>query len=836
MSDFRLALRVLARSPLLTAVVVLSLALGIGANTAIFSFMHQMVMRALPVQDPEGIALLRSPGEFKSGRQSTSTGGGMDAVFSYRMFRELEKERKGIAALAAFRSFSANLSFGKQTVDGSANAVSGSYFSALGVRPLAGRLITPEDDVHGAGRPVAVLSHAYWQGRLGGDLQALNQPLRVNGNVFTIVGIAPKGFTGTVFGEQPDVFVPVAMKPALTPGWDGTDKWDDYWLYCFARLRPGSTMAQAEAALNANYRGLVEEQAQATPNTWRRPGSRERFLKSRLSLVEGSHGFSQVIEGSRTPLTILMAATGLVLLIAVANTANVLLARGAQRKKELAIRTALGAGRWRLARQTLAEALLLSVSGGAAGLFFAYWTVNFIAFRITRGEPSEYLTARLEWPVLLFALGVSIVSGLLCGAYPAIDAARSPVSGALKDESGQSSATRGAARLRKTLVVAQVAISALLLVPAGLFMKSLINLMRVDLGLNTANVIMFGISPELNGYTPERSRALFERAEAELAAIPGVRGVTTAMVPLIAGSNWGNSVTAEGYSTDPNADTMSFFNVIGPGFFGKFGVPLINGREFTDRDAANAPKVAIVNQTFAKHFFEGRNPIGRRFGLGLGPDTKLDYEIVGLVADSHYSGVRQEPPRLYYTAWRQSEDVGSLFFYVRTALEPEAIMPEVRRVMGGLDRDLPLVRLQTLDEQVDRNIMTDRIVVQLASMFASLATLLAMLGLYGVMTYGVTRRTREFGIRVALGAEPGRVRTMVMREAGVILAIGLVLGLPAALGVARLTESQLFGVKSFDAVVLACATAALALAAGLAAYIPARRAARVSPMSALRYE
>jgi len=677
--------------------------------------MHQMILRRLPVRDPAQLALLRSPGEFKSGRQSTSTGGGMDAVFSYRMFRELERRPNGAGGIAAFRTFSANLSYRKQTIDGSVMAVSGRYFETLGVQPLSGRLLTPEDDVPGAGRYVAVLSHAYWQSRLGGDPAVLNQPLRVNGNVFTVAGIAPKGFTGTVFGEQPDVFVPVALKPALTPGWDGTDRWDDYWLYCFVRLQPGTTMQQAEAALNTNYAGLVEEQAAATPEVWRILGSRERFLKSRLSLVDGSHGFSLITEQSRTPLRILLAATVLVLLIAIANAANVLLARGAQRKKELAIRAALGSGRWRLARQTLTEALLLASAGGAVSLLFALWTVNFIAVQVSRDGLNEYLTARLDWTVLLFALGASIASGLLCGAYPAIDAARSSVAATLKNESGQSSPARSGARLRKTLVTAQVAISALLLVPTGLFLKSLVNLMRADLGLNTENVIMFGISPELNGYKPERSRALFERAEAELAAIPGVRGVATSMVPLIAGSNWGHSLTVEGYSRDPKADTMSMLNIIGPGVFSKFDVPLINGREFTERDAAGAPKVAVVNQSFAKHFFAGANPVGRRFSIGNSPDAKLDYEIVGVVADTHYAGVKQEPPRLYYTPWRQSEDIGSLFFYVRTARDSKAVMPEVRRVMRDIDSGIPLFRLQTLEEQVSRNIMPDRLMVQFAA-------------------------------------------------------------------------------------------------------------------------
>jgi putative ABC transport system permease protein len=451
-------------------------------------------------------------------------------------------------------------------------------------------------------------------------------------------------------------------------------------------------------------------------------------------------------------------------------------------------------------------------------------------------DPVRFLTTRLDWRVLLFSLTVSMVTGLLFGLHPAWEAARSSVSGTLKDDAGSASSSRGSARVRKLLVCAQVAISALLLVPTGLFLKSLVNLLRVDLGLKTEKLISFRISPQLNNYKPEQSRALLERVEEQMASIPGVRSVTASMVPLIAGSNWGTNLTVEGFTPGPGVDTHSMLNRVGAGFFGKMGIPLLAGREFTESDNLASPKVAVVNETFVRHFFPNSNPMGRKFCTGSGNVTP-DIEIVGVVKDAKYSSVKQKPPKLYYTPWRQSKDADlSMSFYLRTALEPAQTIPQVRGVMASLDRDLPLQDLRTLDAQVRQNIRSDTLVLQLAAAFAILATLMAMLGLYGVMAHSVQRRTREIGVRLALGAGAGRIRGMIMRELLTILAAGLAVGVPAALAMARLTESQLFGVKSRDGMVIAGAVAALTMAAALAGYFPARRATRVNPVEALRHE
>ncbi|HTS24544.1 MAG TPA: ABC transporter permease [Bryobacteraceae bacterium] len=828
MSRIRYAFRSLAKSPLLSLVVVLSLGLGIGANTAIFSLLHQVVLRSLPVEKPEELVLVTSPADFKNGRGSTNNSGGMEYVFSYRFFRDLEKQADPVSALAGFRGLGANLAFRTQTVPGLVEVVSGGYFPLLGVKPLLGRTLEPEDDRPGGGNSVAVLSYGYWHDKLGGQLDALNQPIRINGRAFTIVGVAPPGFNGTTLGHDPDAWVPLSFKPLLTPNWNGTDRYDDYWLYLIARLKPGTSRAQAEAALTVPYHAMGEERAKA--EHWKEPRL-NRFRQSKMSLVDGRQGNSSMRDGNRTPLLILMCATVLVLAIAMANAANLLLARSAQRKKELAIRAAMGAGRGEIMGQLLTEALLLAAAGGVAGILLGSASLKLLLYAFSGDSPSYSLSSDLEWPVLLFAVGVSLATGLLFGLYPSWDAARTPLGTTLKDESGKASSGGGSARVRKALVCAQVTISAVLLIPTGLFLRTLVNLLHIDLGIRTENVVGFSISPALNGYKPEQIRSIFERTESEMAAIPGVQGVAASLVPLIAGSNWGTDVHIEGTPKDGSADKNSMFNEVGPGYFGKIGTPLIAGREFTEADNLASPHVAIVNQQFVKSMLEGRNPIGVRFSAD---DTPI--EIVGVVKDSHYSKVKQEPPNVFYVPWRQDKYLNSLSFYVRSALPPAQTIPQIRRVLASLDHDLPPENMRTLDEQVRKNISSERLVLQLAAAFAVLATLLAMLGLYGVMAHSVTRRTREIGIRMALGAAPGRIRGMVMRELLWILGIGLATGIPAALALSRLTQSQLYGVQAFDAAVVLCAAAALTATAMAAAYLPARRASRVSPLNALRYE
>jgi putative ABC transport system permease protein len=828
MARIRLAIRSLRKAPLVSLVVIFSVGLGIGANTAIFSLLHQVILRSLPIERPEELAVVTSPGDFKGGRNSTDASGDMDYIFSYPVFRELEKHPVGVTGVAAFRTIGANLSFQKQTVPGSLLVVSGGYFPLLGVKPALGRTILPEDDA-GAGNPVAMISYGYWRDRLGGQANVLNQPLRVNGQIFTVVGVAPKGFTSTTLGEDPDAYVPLAFKPLLTPHWNGTDRWDDYWLYLLTRPKPGVTRAQAQAALNTVFAGLVEQQTKMPRFHY---GSKiERFLKARLTLKDGSHGQSEMRDQTKTPLLILMAASLLVLLIAVTNAASLLLARSADRRREMAIRAAMGGGRGALMGQMLVESLLLAVAGGAAGLLFATATLRLLLAELAGGVPMHYLGAALDVPVLLFGLGLATVTGLIFGLYPAWEATRVSVADTLKSESLQSSGTRSTARVRKVLVCAQVLVSTVLLISGGLFLKSLVNILHIDLGMKTENVIGFSVAPALNGYTPERTRALFEQIESQMAAIPGVRSVSAAQVPLIAGDNWGNDVTVEGAKPHPGTYWNSRLNEIGPGYFANMGIPLMAGREFTESDNLAGPEVGVVNQTFVKQFLDGRNPIGLKFGSG-----KPEVTIVGVVKDSHYSSVKQAVPPVYYTPWRQDKEVNDLNFYVRSALPPGQVMPQIRRVLAHIDSDLPADNLRTLDEQINLNIQNERMVLQLSAVFAILAATLAMLGLYAVMAHSVARRRREIGIRMAMGAAPARIRLMVLRELLWILGIGLAAGVPAALALARYAKSQLYEVQVNDASVVAGVVLLLSLTSFAAGFLPARRAARISPMDALRYE
>jgi putative ABC transport system permease protein len=834
MRDVRFAFRSLARRPGLILLVVLSLGLGIGGNTAMFSLLDQVLLRSLPVASPDELVAILAPEDLKGGRQSADNSGDIDAIFSYPMLRALEKDPRGLTGIAAFRNVGGNLSLDGKTQSGSVAMVSGSYFGVLGVRPHIGRLIEPEDD-QGAGRAVTVLSYGYWQSKLGGDPSILNRVLRINGDAFTVAGIAPKGFMGTTLGSNPDVYVPVIEKAAITPGWDGRDKWDDYWLYLFGRIRPGFSREQARAALTSVYSGLIAEQAKTI--TGRDAGYVKRFREQQLRFEDGRQGRSSVRGELKTPLLLLIAVTALVLLIAAANAANLLLARGAERQKELAIRVSIGATQRAIVRQLLVEALVLAAAGALVGLLIGSWTLHLLVAAATQDDTaSAYLSTQLDSHMLLFTLIVSTVIGLLFGLYPAWSAARESMAGTLKNEAGYATGSQARVRVRRTIVGAQVGISLALLIPMGLFLKSMVNVLHVNLGLRTENVLTFGISPSLNKYSPEQCRILFERAEQQLATIPGVRSVTAATVPLIAGSNWGNNLTVEGYPARPDETTHSRFNQIAPGFFGKMGVPLIAGREFRDSDTLATAQVAVVNQQFANHFFGNTNPIGRKFGMGAGPKTKLDMEIVGVVADSKYSDIKKQTPRVYFTPYRQSKELGSIALYVRTSLAPELVAPEVRKVMASLDRDLPLEDFRTFDEQVSRMMQSDRLVLQLSAAFAALATLLAMMGLYGVMAYTVTRRTREIGIRMALGAQTGRIRGMVMREVLRVLAFGILLGVPVAFLLGRFAESELYGVKAYDALVGAGAVLAVLIAGLAAGYLPARKASLLNPTQALRYE
>ncbi|HUH13750.1 MAG TPA: ABC transporter permease [Longimicrobiales bacterium] len=834
MADLKLALRALARTPFITGVAVFSLALGIGANSAIFSLFDHMILRPLPVHEPERLVNLAAPGP-KPGSQSCNQAGDCEVVFSYSMFRDLEAAGRPFSSLAAHRLFSANLAYGNQTLNGEALLVSGSYFPVLGLRPALGRLLTPADDRDPGAHPVAVLGHGYWRTNLGSDPAVLERTLVVNGQPMTVVGVAPEGFEGTTLGARPDVYVPLTMRGALEPGFDdaGFENRRSYWAYVFGRLDPGVSIERAAEDVNAVYRPIVNE-VEAPLQEGMTAESMERFRTKEVTLEEGRRGQSGFRGDVRTPLIMLLSITGLVLLTACANIANLLLARGAGRTQEMAIRGSLGAGRTRLLRQLLVESLLLAALGGLASLVVARWTLGLVG-SIIPPEVGGLVPPQLRPSVVLFAAALTVGTGLLFGLYPALHATRADLIGVLRAGTGQPSGARAAARFRTWLVTGQIALSMALLVAAGLFIKSLVNVTRVDLGFRTENVVAFGLSPALNGYDAERSVALFDRVEEELMALPGVTGVTSAMIPILAGSNWGNDVSVEGFDSGPGVDANARFNAVGAGYFATLGIPLLAGREFTAADDAGGASVAVVNEAFAEKF--GLNPreaVGKRMAVGRGGD--MDIEIVGLVENANYAGVKQAVPPLYFLPWRQQSRNGFLTFYVRTGVAPAEVTRTVPRLVERLDPNLPVESLKPLEQQARENVYVDRMISTLAGAFAALATLLAAVGLYGVLAYTVAQRTREIGLRMALGAGSDRVRRMVLWQVTRMTVVGAVIGIGAALVLGRFVRSLLFGLEGHDPVVVVLTAALLAVVALAAGYVPALRASKVDPMQALRYE
>jgi predicted permease len=832
MQDLRFALRQLRRSPGFTAVAVVSLALGIGANSAIFSLFEQTLIRSLRVHDPGALVSLVGPGP-KGGSVSTGQAGGMDMIFSYPMFRDLEAAQEPFTGIAAHRFFGANLATGEQTVSGGGLFVSGSYFPLLGLRPALGRLLGPQDDETEGAHPVAVLSHRFWETRMGADPGVLERTIIVNGHTLDIVGVAPRRFDGVTLGEQPDVFVPILMRGVITGSPPGFDNRLAYWAYLFARLRPGVSVEQATEALNAVYRPIVAE-VEAPLNVWMNEQMLAQFREKVIVLEDGRRGQSTFQNDARTPLLLLMAVTGLVLLITCANLANLMLARGARRRSELAIRASLGAGRSRLLTQLLTESCALAVMGGAAALLVANWTLSFIGAFLPPGA-AAFVDLQLQPSAMAWAAALALGTGVLIGIYPALHATRPGLSGALRAGSGQPSGGRAAIRFRSGLVTAQIALSMALLISAGLFIRSLVEVSRVELGLNPDNLVTFSISPALNGYDEPASRALFQRVEEELAAIPGVTSVSAARIPVLRNSNWMSDVSVEGFHWERGIPSAATLNYVGPDFFRTLGIPLLAGREFTTADAAGAPLVAIVNEAFALRFgLDPRAAIGARMAIGVG-QSELDMEIVGLVRDANHGQVKEVAPAMFFTPWRQ-ERAASLTFYVRTAVDPGSVMATIPTMMRRLDSTLPVESLATVRRQVNENVFMDRLIGALTATFAALATLLAAMGLFGVMAYTVAQRTREIGLRMALGAEGRQIRGMILSQVGRMVLVGSAIGIVAALALGRGAQSLLYEVQGYDPATVAAGAILLAAVALSAGYLPARRAARVDPMVALREE
>jgi predicted permease len=834
MRSLKFAIRTLFRTPFVTAIAIVSLALGIGATAGIFSVFHQVLLQSLAVPDPSALVNLSAPGP-KPGFGNCGRAGDCDAIFSYGMFRDLQKTQAVFTDIAAHVGFGANLAHEAQTSSGEGLLVSGSYFPVLELQPALGRLFNSNDDKIVGESRVVVLSYDYWSSRFGLDPTILDKQVIVNGQSLTIVGVAPKGFDGTTIGMRPAVFVPITLRSVL----DAETGWSlrtDYWAYLFARLRPGVTIGAARASLGPQYHAIIND-VDAPLQKDMSAQTMARFRAKPILLAPGGRGQSSVPDEVKTPLRLLLGVTAFVLLIACANIANLLLARSAARAGEMAIRLSIGASRARLIGQLLTESLLLAVLGGIAGMVVAHWTLVLV-ISLLPPEVQHTIAFSISGTVILFGIGLTLATGLLFGLFPALHSTRPDLVSTLKNQAGQPSGAKGAARARMLLATSQIALAMLLLASSGFFVKSLLNVSRLDLGFKIDRVVTFGLSPDLNGYSVDRTRLFFQRLEDELRAAPGVTAVTMSNVPLLAGTNRSRGVAVQGFKAGPDTDSGSRYNRVGPGYFSALGIPLIAGREFTEADTVNSAEVAIVNQTFAKKFGLGNDAVGKLMGWapGEGYRSKLDTTIVGVVEDAKYSDVKQTVPPQFFVPYGQDEGLGGMHVYVRTSGDVAQAASAITAVVKRLDPNLPIEALETLREQVRNNTYLDRMMMTLSAAFALLATLLAAIGLYGVLAYTVAQRTREIGLRMALGAAPDRVRGMVLRQVAIMTLVGTLVGLAGALAVGKGAQSILFQMTGADPAVLALSAIALALVALCAGFIPAHRASRVDPMRALKYE
>ncbi len=828
--DLRYAVRGFLRSPLFLLVAVGSIAIAIGANAAIFSLMDQILFRPLPVKTPERLVMLDLPGAH-IGRTY------QDFAFSHPMYRSLREKNSTFENLMATFHDSANVSHRGRSETVNVAIVSGNYFSGLGLEPALGRLLRPEDDVRKNGHPQVVLSYGYFQRRFGGEASIVGQTIRVNAQPYEVIGVAPAGFVGLEFETVPNVYVSMAQKTAITTTWDGMDDPNYYFLHVYGMLRDGVPVAQAKANLDALVGPLIEEEMRAFPSI--KPSGQAKFRAKRFLLTAAATPLLSEKERIETALFSLLGVVGFVLLIACANVANLMIARASAREKEVAVRMAMGAGAGRLVRQLLVESTLLSILGGAVGLLLSIWILDaLIALNASDAAEELFLSSQPNWRVGAFCLAVSVLTGFFFGLAPAARGASKRIVESLKENTGSLAASLAQGWMRRGLVVAQVAFSLVLLVAAGLFAKSLFQLQGQNPGFNPNYLLSFRIDASLNGYEKDRAIQFLSRFSKDVEGLPGVKDVTVASLPLLANAVGQATMSVEGVSRTEGRNMNSRVNSVGPGFFKTMGFPLLMGREFSESDQANSLPVAVVNEVFAKEYFNG-NPIGRKVGFGRNKDgsPRLQMEIVGMVRDGKHANLREKgPERFVYTPYTQDREIQGMTFYVRSEQPQERLVSDVRAALRQVDENLSLYRIQTMEKTIESSLTLERMMSTLCSAFGLIATSLAALGLYGVMAYNVARRTREIGIRLALGARRAQVIEMVLKEAGALLVVGLAIGVPAAYALGKQVESQLWQVKNGDPWVMVGAAVVLSLVALLAGYIPAWRASRVEPMLALRYE
>ena len=827
--DLRLALRGLRRNPLFATVAILSLALGIGANTAIFTLLDQIVLRRLPVRAPEQIVMV-----FQNANNMGSNVG--TRMNSYPMYQDLQARAEPFAEVLCRRTTDASISIDQSTERVTAELVSGNYFSMLGVQPAAGRVFnSQQDDQVYNGHPVVVLAYDYWARRFARDPNIVGKTIRVNDYPMTIVGVSAEGFFGLDPAASPQIRVPIQMKPVMHPdwGWVHMDDRRAKWVQVFARLKPGYTVESAAGPIQGLYTQIRQyEMSLPTASQWS-SYSREEFMKGRMLVESAAGGFSELRNGFSTALIVLMCMVGLVLLIACANVANLLIARAFMRQKELAVRLSLGASRGRLVRQMLVESVLLAFLGASLGLALSVVLTRSLLSLLPAGAAPLLIQPKPDLRILLFTFVVTVVTALVFGLLPAFRASRPDPWTTLKDTIGSIAGGSGSLFLRKGLVTVQVALSFLLLFGAGLFVRSLHNLKSTDTGVALDNLVSFQLSASLNGYDNERGTRFYEALLEKISSAPGVKSAAYVSVPILAGSEWDSSMAVEGHTFKDGEDMQAFMNALSPGYFRTMGIPVLEGRDFTRMDAKDDATVAIVNHAFAEHFFKGRSAIGRRLGFGGGPGTKLTIDIIGVVENALYEGPREGVHRqVFIPRWGKSDAT----YYLRTATTSSDAFTTIRNQVRQLDDSIPVYDLKTVEGQLDETLLTDRLIALLSAGFGLLATLLATIGLYGVMAFVVARRRKELGVRLALGAQPGRVIWLVMREVLLLFGIGLAIGIPTAILLSRYVASQLHGVEAGDPFIAIATVVLLAAVSVVAGLIPAHRASRIDPILALRAE
>ena len=837
LADLRYALRSLRRVPLFTAVAVLSIAFGIGANTAVFTLVDQVILRTMPVVNAGEIVQVTAAG-------TESYGGGMGdgTELSYAMYRDLRDHNTVFAGMVCRMPNGFQVGLDQRNEIAAGELVSGNFFSMLGVGAAAGRVLTPADDPVGGGRALAVLGYNYWLAHFNGDRSIIGRTLRINGEPFQVIGVVDRRFPGLDIGQPVDVYVPLTMQPKLGPSWLQINDRRFRWVQVYARLKPGVTAAHAQAGILPLYRSILAQEATDAAFANAAADTKRRFLEGALSVTDASRGPARAALRSsvREPLLILMAVAAGVLLIVSANVANLLIARGAARHRELALRLAVGASRQQIIRMLMVESLVLATAGAALGVLLASWSASLLLGYFVTPESPTAVSADADARILAFTAAVAVLTAVVAGIVPAFRSTSVDIAPTLKSSGG--AVVNEQPNLRKTLVVAQVALSFLLLIGAGLFLRSLDNLLRLDMGFRTSRTLVFSFDLERSGYRAGPARTFAKTLLDTLNTTPGVSSSAYAFVGLLGGGGWGMGFTVEGYRPPAGESAGSMVNAISPGFFKALGIPLVAGREFSLRDDGVEPapegwpyRVAVVNQVFANRYFKGANPIGRHIGIGDNPGTATPIEIVGVVRNTNYMAVREDPRPQVYFPYLQTTIAG-VTTYVKTQGDAETIMTTIRRRIAALDPGLALYGVTTLETVVDRSVVNERLIATLSATLSALATILSVIGLYGVMAYTVTRRTREIGIRMALGALASQIAARVLREAAILVGVGLVLGFGAAWWLGRYVQAQLYGVSPADTFTVLLAGIALATVAAIAAMVPARRASRIAPMSALRDE